>query len=58
MDKDQIVEQIAEKVGISKEQADQVIQFLMDNKDEILKFLGSKAVKDKLPGGLGGLLGS
>lgn len=60
MNVDEIVSQMAEKVGISPEQAQQVVQFLMEHKDDILGFLGSDAldsIKDKLPGGLGGLLG-
>ncbi|MEM6995490.1 MAG: hypothetical protein AAF721_33580 [Myxococcota bacterium] len=51
---------MAAKVGISEEQATQVIEFLKENADKVPELLGSDAlasIKDKLPGGLGGLLG-
>ena len=60
MNVDDLVAQMAAKVGISEDQAKQVVEFLMEHKDEILAVVGSgslDAVKDKLPGGLGGLLG-
>jgi hypothetical protein len=55
---EEFVSQMAEKVGISEEQAKMVVQFLKDNSDKIPEILGSdaaQAIKDKLPGGLGGL---
>ena len=55
---EQFATQMAEKVGISQDQAKMVIGFLKDNADQIPKLLGSdaaEAVKDKLPGGLGDL---
>lgn len=58
MNLDQLVSQIAARVGISEEQAKQVVSFLMEHKDEVIKLLGSDAaqsIKDKLPGGLGKL---
>lgn len=60
MNTDELVSQLAAKVGISEDQAKQVVAFLMEHKDDIIGMLGSGAldgVKDKLPGGLGGLLG-
>ena len=60
MDLETLVTQIASKVGLSEEQARKVVEFLMENKDDVIGALGSGAlgaVKDKLPGGLGGLLG-
>lgn len=60
MDTDALISQIAAKVGISEEQAKQVVDFLVEHKDDIIKMLGSDTVenlKSKIPGGLGGLLG-
>lgn len=60
MNTDEIVSQLAAKVGISEDQAKQVVQFLIEHKDDVIGMLGSGAlddIKDKLPGGLGGLLG-
>lgn len=51
---------MAEKVGISQEQAKAVIEFLKENADKVPQLLQSDAVesiKSKIPGGLGGLLG-
>jgi hypothetical protein len=47
------IAQMAEKVGISEEQAKQVIEFLKENSDKIPELLGSDMVdniKDKLGG--------
>jgi nucleoid DNA-binding protein len=58
MNLDQLVSQLASRVGISEAQAKQAVDFLMEHKDEVLKLLGSDAaaaIKDKLPGGLGKL---
>jgi hypothetical protein len=58
MNIDQLISQLATRVGISEEQAKQVVSFLTENKGEVIKLLGSDAatsVKDKLPGGLGKL---
>ena len=60
MDTDALISQIAAKVGISEDQAKQVVDFLMNHKDDVMAVLGSGAaekIKSKLPGGLGGLLG-
>ncbi len=60
MDLETLVSQLASKVGLSAEQAQVVVAFLTEHKDEVMGALGSgalDAVKDKLPGGLGGLLG-
>lgn len=57
---EEFVASMAAKVGISEEQATQVIEFLKENADKVPELLGSDAlasIKDKLPGGLGGLLG-
>ncbi len=47
------ISQMAEKVGISEEQAQQVIEFLKENADKVPEILGSDAlagVKEKLGG--------
>lgn len=47
------IAQMAEKVGISEEQAKQVIDFLKENADKVPELLGSDVVdniKDKLGG--------
>lgn len=57
---EEFVASMAAKVGISEEQAMQVIEFLKENADKVPELLGSDgldALKDKIPGGLGGLLG-
>lgn len=57
---EEFVANMASKVGISEEQARGVIDFLKENADKVPSLLSSDAVedvKDKLPGGLGGLLG-
>lgn len=53
---EQFIAQMAEKVGISEEQAQQVIEFLKENSDKIPELLGSDAVGD-IKNKLGGLFG-
>lgn len=52
---------LKDKVGLSDEQATQVIEFIKDNADKITEFIPLDDLKDKLadklPGGLGKLLG-
>lgn len=55
---DDLISMMAAKVGISEEQAKAVVAFLREHADEVPKLLGEdamKSIKDKLPGGLGGL---
>lgn len=57
---EEFVTNMAAKVGISEAQAQQVIEYLKENADKLPDLLGTdalSALKDKLPGGLGGLLG-
>lgn len=54
------ITQLAESVGISKEQAEQVIAFLKQHADQLPAILGDDTIgslANKLPGGLGGLGG-
>ncbi len=52
-----IIKGLIEKVGISEEQAKGVITFLQENASKIPALLQSSGIADKLPGGLGDLLG-
>lgn len=54
---DQLIQGLTAKVGLSKEQADQVVAFLKEHADQVPGWLGLDlgALKDKLPGGLGKL---
>ncbi len=57
---DDFVNQMASKVGIDKETALKVVEFLKEHAAELPKILGSdqaKGIVDKLPGGLGGMFG-
>ncbi len=57
---EEFIASMVSKVGISEEQAQAVISFLKENAEKIPELLsgdGLDAIKDKLPGGLGGLLG-
>ncbi len=57
---EEFITEMVAKVGISQEQAQGVISFLKENAEKIPDLLSSDAldgIKDKLPGGLGGLLG-
>jgi hypothetical protein len=55
-----MIQGLVAKVGISKEQAEKVIEFFKENAHrvpELLKSDQAKAVLDKLPGGLGDKIG-
>ena len=56
-----LVNQLVAKVGIDKATAEKVVNFLKEHASEIPKWLGendiAKGMMDKLPGGLGGMLG-
>ena len=54
---DDLINQLVSKTGISKEQAQQVVNFLKEHASEIPKWLGQSGLADKLPGGLGDKLG-
>ena len=50
---EEFIGQMAEKVGISEEQAKSVIEFLKENADKVPELLGSDAldgIKEKLGG--------
>ena len=54
---DEFVEKMSEKVGIDKDTAKKVVEFLQEHADEALPLIQKSGVLDKLPGGLGKKLG-
>ncbi len=56
---EEIINGLMEKVGLDKEQAEGVIEYLKENASKLPELLGGGLddLKDKLPGALGGLLG-
>ncbi len=57
---DLLIAELTDKVGLDRGMAEKVVQFLKDNAHRLPELLGSDAAKgvmDKLPGGLGGMLG-
>jgi len=60
---EELIKNLAERVGISEEQASKVVDFLRENLDELPKMLGADSdmfqnLSDKLQGFLGGDDGS
>lgn len=57
----ELIQGLVQKVGLSPEQAQQVVVFLKDNAHKLPEWLGQsdlgKDLAGKLPGGLGGLFG-
>ena len=54
---DEFVDKMVEKVGIDKDTAKKVVEFLQEHADEAIPLLKQSGVLDKLPGGLGDKLG-
>jgi hypothetical protein len=57
---DKLIDELTAKVGLDRATAEKVVQFLKDNAHRLPELLQSDAargVMDKLPGGLGGMLG-
>jgi hypothetical protein len=57
---EQLIDQLVEKVGIDRSVAEQVSKFIQEHMHEIPGWLGQAGLSglaDKLPGGLGDLLG-
>lgn len=50
---EQFIEGLTEKVGLDREQAERVVNFVKEHLSEIPQWLGSSGILDKLPGGLG-----
>ena len=57
----ELINQLVEKVGLDEGKASQVVDFLKENAAKVPEWLGGgemlEGIKDKLPGGLGGMLG-
>jgi hypothetical protein len=54
---EEFAERMSEKVGIDKETAHKVIDFLKEHADDAVALLQKSGIADKLPGGLGEKLG-
>ncbi len=54
---EELINQLVTKVGIDRATAEKVANFLKDNASQLPKWLGQSGIADKLPGGLGGMLG-
>jgi hypothetical protein len=54
---DEFLEKMSEKVGIDKDTAKKVVEFLQEHADDAVKYIKSSGVLDKLPGGVGDKIG-
>ncbi len=58
---EQLISGLVKQVGLDDEMARKVVDYLKENADSLPGWLASgdlaKTIADKLPGGLGGLLG-
>jgi hypothetical protein len=54
---EEFLEKMSEKVGIDKDTAKKVIDFLQEHADEALPIIQKSGVLEKLPGGLGDKIG-
>jgi hypothetical protein len=54
---EEFLEKMSEKVGIDKDTAKKVIDFLQEHADEALPYIQKSGVLEKLPGGLGDKIG-
>lgn len=58
---DEMIRQMTERVGIDRATAEKVATFLKEHASDLPRWLGSsdvgKQIADKLPGGLGGMMG-
>jgi len=50
---EQFIEGLTEKVGLDRDQAERVVDFVKEHWSEIPQWLGSSGILDRLPGGLG-----
>lgn len=57
---EEMITGLVQKVGISEEQAKQVVKFLQENAHKVPEWIGqnemAQGLVDKLPGGIGGML--
>lgn len=58
---EELITGLMEKVGLSREKAEKVAEFLSENAEKVPEWLGksdiAKKYGSKLPGGLGGMFG-
>jgi len=52
---EELIENLMSKVGLSKDIAEKVADFIKEHADDIPGWVAKAGLKDKLPGGLGGL---
>lgn len=50
---EELINNLAEKVGLDRATAEKVADFIRDNAAEIPKWIGQSGLADKLPGGIG-----
>lgn len=50
---EQFIEGLTDKVGLDRDQAERVVQFVKEHWSEIPQWLGASGILDRLPGGLG-----
>lgn len=54
---EELINKLVDKVGIDEGTARKVADFIKEHADDIPKWVASAGIADKLPGGLGKLLG-
>jgi hypothetical protein len=54
---EELINQLMSKVGIDRQTAEKVANFLRDNASRIPEWLGQSGMGSKLPGGLGDMFG-
>ena len=52
---EEFIEGMMTKCGLSKEKAEEVVEYIKANADKVPELLGKSGIADKLPGGLGKL---
>jgi len=52
---EELMQKLVDTVGIDRATAEKVIAFLKDHAADVVQALSKSGIKDKLPGGLGGL---
>jgi ABC-type proline/glycine betaine transport system substrate-binding protein len=52
---EELIEKLMQTVGLDKGTAEKVADFIKDHADDIPEWVAKADLKDKLPGGLGGL---
>ena len=52
---EELIQKMVDTVGIDRATAEKVIAFLKDHAADVVQALSKSGIKDKLPGGLGGL---